>query len=341
MTGLIPPNFRHLLSLRGPYGTFEHAKGTVARIEHGYCTDDVARVAVVVARQSGQPLEMGLEELLWSSLHFLELAQHADGRFMNRRDRTGNWELPATSDDCWGRAMWGLGTISAQSRDTVLRERAMAAFVRGASVRSNWPRSMALAVLGATEFLRVDPNSAVARRLLVAGVAMLDRECVSEEWCWPETRLSYANASLPDALIAAGIFTGDERIMDRGLGQLRWLLAGETLNGHLSVTPVGGRGPRDPRGTFDQQPIEVAALSDACVRAEMITGDATWGAGRRLCEGWFAGDNDVGAVMYDVITGGGYDGLTQDGPNINQGAESTLSLLMVQQHAHRAVLAAS
>ncbi len=341
MTDLNPPNFQHLLSLRGPYGTFEHAKGRVARVEHGYCTDDVARVAVVVARQSDHPLEMELEELLWSSLHFLELAQHANGRFLNRRDCTGNWELPATSNDCWGRAMWGLGTISARSHDSVLRERAMAAFERGASVRSNWPRSMALAVLGASDFLRVDPKNEAVRQLLSAGVAMLDCENVSEEWRWPEERLSYANALLPEALIAAGVYLGYERIVDRGLDQLRWLLETETLNGHLSVTPVGGRGPRDLRGTFDQQPIEVAALSDACVRAEILTGDPTWRAGRRLCEGWFAGDNDARAVMYDPTTGGGYDGLTGNGPNINQGAESTLALLMVQQHAHRAAMATS
>jgi hypothetical protein len=36
--------------------------------------------------------------------------------------------------------------------------------------------------------------------------------------------------------------------------------------------------------------------------------------------------------MCDQETGGGYDGLTPDGPNRNQGAESTLALISTLQH---------
>ena len=37
--------------------------------------------------------------------------------------------------------------------------------------------------------------------------------------------------------------------------------------------------------------------------------------------------------MHDPQTGGGYDGLTPDGPNPNQGAESTLAMVSTMQHA--------
>ena len=36
--------------------------------------------------------------------------------------------------------------------------------------------------------------------------------------------------------------------------------------------------------------------------------------------------------MWDPTTGGGYDGLTPLGPNLNQGAESTLALISTLQH---------
>jgi hypothetical protein len=52
------------------------------------------------------------------------------------------------------------------------------------------------------------------------------------------------------------------------------------------------------------------------------------------CAAWFEGCNDVGCVMYDANTGGGYDGLTPDGPNWNQGAESTLALISTFQRSH-------
>jgi hypothetical protein len=39
--------------------------------------------------------------------------------------------------------------------------------------------------------------------------------------------------------------------------------------------------------------------------------------------------------MWDAATNGGYDGLTPTGPNLNQGAESTLALISTMQHAAR------
>ncbi|NNN00424.1 MAG: glycosyltransferase [Acidimicrobiaceae bacterium] len=333
---LLPaPNFEHLLALRGPHGVYEHAEKSVPRIEGGYCTDDVARVALVLARQGEKSLSFDLSDLLWSSMEFLELAQSPTGEFVNRRESSGDFELGATSNDWWGRAMWALGTIYAHGEDSGLRERARRTFESGAVVRSPWPRSMAFATLGAHEYLQRSPENAPARLLLEAGASLLDRENVSARWRWPEARLSYANAVLPEALIAAGAFTGEGRLVERGLDQLRWLLERETPRGHLSVTPCTGRGPRDARRLFDQQPIEVAAMSDACVRAFALTGDPVWRQGRELCEMWFSGHNDLGVVMFDADTGGGYDGLTANGPNLNQGAESTLALLSTQQHARR------
>jgi hypothetical protein len=64
-----------------------------------------------------------------------------------------------------------------------------------------------------------------------------------------------------------------------------------------------------------------------------VTGDERWDVPLFQAIAWFLGDNDSGTVMYDPLTGGGYDGLTPDGPNLNQGAESTLALVSTLQHA--------
>ena len=53
------------------------------------------------------------------------------------------------------------------------------------------------------------------------------------------------------------------------------------------------------------------------------------------------GHNDLRVEMFDQHTGGGYDGLTASGPNLNQGAESTVALLTTLQHARRFALATS
>ncbi|MGB8791792.1 MAG: glycosyltransferase, partial [Mycobacterium sp.] len=47
MTGAAPtPVFAHLLRMTDHRATFEHACMTEPRRDHGYCTDDMARVLV-------------------------------------------------------------------------------------------------------------------------------------------------------------------------------------------------------------------------------------------------------------------------------------------------------
>jgi hypothetical protein len=64
-----------------------------------------------------------------------------------------------------------------------------------------------------------------------------------------------------------------------------------------------------------------------------MTSEPQWREGVRLAADWFVGDNDARIPMCDPATGGGFDGLTAAGPNINQGAESTLALITTLQHA--------
>jgi hypothetical protein len=111
------------------------------------------------------------------------------------------------------------------------------------------------------------------------------------------------------------------------------LLDLETVEGRLSVTPAGGWAPGEPRPAFDQQPIEVAALADACLRAFELTGDDRWADGLDRAIDWFLGDNDSHLALYDAATGGGCDALTPHGRNTNQGAESTLAMVSTLQHA--------
>ncbi len=332
-----PPDFTHLLSLSGPFGTFEHADHARARIEHGYCTDDVARVLLVTSREIQPSLDV--RQLALSSLAFLRDAQRPNGRVVNRRAALGTWHGVATDEDCWGRAVWSLGTVVARSGDDELIAQAAPLLERSLRVVSPYPRAMAFATFGAAEVLTRDPAHEGANSLVSAAAELLDRPERSAEWRWSEERLAYANAALPEAMMTAGAIVGNDRLVENALRQLQWLLDMASIDGHLSVTPAQGQSPHVTPAKFDQQPIEVAAMSEACLRAHALTGDAEWVKGRELCVGWFLGENDLGAPMFDSETGGGYDGLTAMGPNLNQGAESTVALLTTLQQARHLELA--
>jgi hypothetical protein len=327
------PNFDHLNRLTDDRGLFEHARHAVPRTEHGYCLDDAARALVVTVRQP-RP-DATVSRLSSRYLEFVLAAIDDDGCCHNRMSIEGEWTDDAGLGDWWGRALWGLGAAAVSAQSAGLRARALAGFRRVARQRSPHLRSMTFAALGAGELIRVRPEEASARALLVDAVALLEPIRSDRSWPWLEPRLGYGNAALPEAVILAGSAFADDAMVERGLASLAFLLKTELRNGHLSVTPVGGRGPDDSSPGFDQQPIEVAALADACASAYRVSGDAHWISGIRLAWRWFLGDNDSFTAMFDPATGGGYDGLEAAGPNLNQGAESTLAMLSTAQHAER------
>ncbi|AHC24191.1 MULTISPECIES: AGE family epimerase/isomerase [Mycobacteriaceae] len=327
------PRFDHLLAISDHHGTFEHCCGPIPRREHGYCTDDMARVLVVTSRapEGGD----ATRDLSAHALRFLDGAVSVTGGCRNRMDHKGRWTDTFAEKDSWGRCLWGLGVAAAHSSDASIRRRSTVQFERAAHGRSAWPRAMAFAVLGAAELLSVEPGNAAARALIEDYVVGLPAPTGDPCWPWPEPRLSYANAVLAEAMIAAGDVLGDGGLRRRGLDMLGWLIERETCGGHLSPTPAHGWSRGELRPGFDQQPIEVSALADACVRAAELDAGAIWPDTLRAAAAWFQGDNDAGLLMWDPQTGGGYDGLHADAVNLNQGAESTLALLSTFQQARR------
>jgi hypothetical protein len=327
------PVFDHLELLTDDRGLFEHALHTVPRREHGYCVDDVARGLVVVCHEP----EPGpaARRLARCYLAFVLDALDPAGACHNRMAVDGQWRDEAAVGDWWGRALWGLGVAAASAQTPGMRARALGGFRIAAQSRSPHVRSMVFAALGAAELLRQRPDEMAARRLLTDTLAMIGDGGTDSRWPWPEERLSYANASIAEALIVAGDAVDDEPALARGLSLLEFLLRTQTRDGHLSVTPAGGRGPDDVGPGYDQQPIEVSALADACASAFRITRESSWLTGVTLAWDWFLGNNDSAVPMFDPRTGGGYDGLERHGRNQNQGAESTLAMLATAQQARR------
>ena len=323
------PGFTHLVRMTDDTGLFEHARHAIPRRQHGYCTDDVARGLVVTSREPDP--SAAVVRLAECYLAFLTHAQGPDGAFRNRLGYNRRWIDEPALGDWWGRALWGLGTAATRSPVDWIRTEALTAFHLGAIKRSPSPRAMAFAGLGAAEVLRGRPDYAAAS-LLDDAVAVIGPVKDTADWQWPYPSLTYANPALAEVLLLAGDRHGDDELIDTGLRMLAWLRDVQMRDGRLSVIATSGWHRGGPRTQYDQQPIEVAALADACATAAAVTGDGRWRSTVHRAGAWFHGDNDQGVAMWDTGTGGGYDGLTATGPNLNQGAESTLAFLSTWQH---------
>lgn len=322
--------FDHLFRLSTPLGLHEHALLDEPRPEHGMCVDDVARALVVTSRVD-EP-SAAVAHLARTCLDFVVAAAHDDGTMHNRRNPDGTWGDEATTGDHWGRAVWSLGVAATSSPDPLVASRAAAAVGTAMRARSRWMRATAYAVLGAAAVLDSDPGSRDARRLLSDSRRTLRRARMDSTWPWPEDSLTYANAVLPQAMLLLGRHLDLPDLRDDGRYLLRWLIDQQTHDEHLSVVPVVGRRRGSPQTVgFDQQPIEVAALAEACRTAYIETGDERWCASIDLCVAWFEGANDSATPVRDAVTGAGFDGLERTGVNQNRGAESTLAWLATQQ----------
>lgn len=329
----LKPSMRHLVTMSDDMGIFEHAEGVVPRVDLGYCTDDNARLLIVTARDKGQTFSS--RTLAHIGMDFLLQALRDDGRVHNRMSTHRHWTDMPSNDDCWGRAIWATGTAVSHITDTNLNDQGLTSFGVMAQQRGSSIRASSFAALGAAEVLAVHPDHDGAYRLMEDVIRWHENTAFDDaHWPWPEPRLTYANAVIPDALIAAAVATQNPKMLTRGLAMLAWLAQMETFNGRLSVTPTGGRERGDERPGFDQQPIEAAALADAFARAYRVTNNVHWRQRLKLAITWFLGHNDSGMLMIDPDSEGGYDGLEKYGVNLNQGAESTLAMISTMQH-HR------
>jgi hypothetical protein len=333
----------HLNQMTDDTGMLQHAIFTIPNRREGYTTDDNARALILaVLLEQSDDNRRGKADLPSANspalfLSFLEHAFHpAKGRFKNflRYDR--RWNEPVGSEDCHGRALWGLGTVLGRSRDQAFRGAAGRLFEVSlpAAVEFSSPRAWAYTLLGIHEYLNSYPGdrdaqkvrSTLSRRLLE-----MYESIRRPDWKWFENVVAYGNARLPQALLLVGSACSDDRMISAGLESLDWLSSVQHCAINRHFVPIGSQGfyhQGGEKARFDQQPLEAAGAVSACLQAYRVTGDSRWRNEARSTFNWFLGDNDLQLPLYDSVTGGCRDGLHPERANENQGAESTLSFLM-------------
>jgi glycosyltransferase involved in cell wall biosynthesis len=329
-------------------GMLQHAIFTIPNRREGYTTDDNARALIFSLLLEQMEEDRVPQDATRSSnsstsnsaalyLAFLEHAfNSAKGRFKNflRYDR--RWNEPVGSEDCHGRALWGLGTVLGRSRDHGLRGAAgrLFEFSLPAAVEFTSPRAWAYTLIGIQEYLTSYPGDRDAQKVrsaLSERLLHMYESIRRPDWKWFENVLAYGNARLSQSMLLAGSACSDDRMTSVGLESLDWLMEMQRCETDGHFVPIGSQGfyrQNGEKARFDQQPLEAAGAVSACLQAYRVTGDSRWRGQAWSAFNWFLGDNDLQLPLYDSATGGCRDGLHPDRANENQGAESTLSFLM-------------
>jgi glycosyltransferase involved in cell wall biosynthesis len=334
--GIPEINLGHLKILTDDNGIIQHSLYTVPDRTHGYCTDDNSRALIVAIRHHALTHEEGTLNLAKRYMSFLHYAFDRSARdFRNFLCYERRWSQDPPSEDTFGRSLWALGTVVASGSTDAVLPFACRLFAEALprAERLISPRAWAFSLLGACSYLQRFSGDEHARRLRsVLSQKLLGAFSANgtAAWPWCEDVVTYANAALPHALILSGKSMQDAAMVEQGLVSLEWLV-GLQLSAEGTVSLIGNQGwlTRDgSRARFDQQPIDACGLVEACLAAWQATRETVWRERARHFLGWFLGSNDTQSVLYDSSTGGCRDGLSPNGPNLNEGAESTLSWLI-------------
>ncbi len=326
----------HFLSMCDSTGLLQHAVHCVPDRAHGYCVDDNAR-ALLLSMALGGPGEPRLASTL--TTRFAAFIQHAwnpdTRRFRNFMSYDRRWLEPQGSEDSHARTLWALGACARADPDLSRRRWAAELFDQALpSVEAfRSPRAWAFTLLGIDAICVCHPKDPfrermrgiLAEKLLAAAIAV-----ETDDWVWFEDELAYDNARLPQALIATGVATRNQDLIDAGMRALRWLMTVQS-SPQGNFRPVGTESFGNARIRplpFDQQPVEAAATISACLAAWNVTRDSEWAAGATSAFAWFLGRNDLATPLADIDTGSCRDGLHPDRANENRGAESVLSYLL-------------
>jgi len=329
----------HLDLMTDSTGLIQHAIYNVPRRESGYTTDDNARALRLTVRLWQEDPSQRMLARVSTYLSFLEHARCPVRGFHNFMGYQRDWLDAAGTGDCQGQAVRALAEVMASqlpigyrrlARELILAVQPVLAGLR--SLRAEAYLILAwghLRSCGVHDLDTLEPLAWSAAKRLV--------ECYERsartEWQWFESRLTYANALLPQALFVAGQQWPEAEFREIAEASFDFLDRVTTADGVF--WPVGNSDwfPHgEEKSLYDQQPVEAVTMVDAAVTAYRINGAQKYLACQRRAQDWFYGRNSAAEQVADVETGGCCDGLQQFGLNYNQGAESTLAYLWSVVH---------
>jgi hypothetical protein len=343
------PSLEHCAELLGDHGIVQFARARKADRDSGFCLDDNARallVSIAYDRLDGK--DSTAASMGSAALQFFSDASAEAPCYHNTMDRYGRFTDDSASPESIGRMIWALGVAATCAGDATWRDAAWRRLetMPHAVGALTTPHARAFAMLGLAALVRPDVAAPVppavdgdakshdeittwACHTLYAMAAAMQFEYernASPDWMWWESRLTYDNARLPEAMLRAALALGEPKFGNVGMAALRFLTS--VTQPHGMFVPIGAprwyeRGAARP--LFDQQPLEASAMVDANLAAFSFTGNTRFVDEAIVAYEWFFGRNVAGIVVADAGCGGCHDGITPNGPNPNMGAESTLA----------------
>jgi len=317
----------YLHALTDDAGIFQHSIYGVPNPRKGYTTDDNARALILAVLLCEHFLDNDLY-LVYKYLAFLLNAQKDDGTFRNIMNYDRNFNEENASEDCFGRCIWAIGRTIASPAIPLNIKRACQHVLN--KVIEQWPklnspRAKALSIIGLGFLADAQENVCLIDRLSNSLVEQYT-EYKTGDWHWFEDSMTYGNALLPWSLLKAYAVLKKDILVETAR-EATAFLSKTTLDGDY-FKPVGCNGwyfRGNKKAEYDEQPLEACEMILLLLEFYSITKEKKYLDDADKCFRWYTGQNSKNLSLIDKQTGACYDGLNENGLNLNQGSESVIS----------------
>ncbi|OXA78587.1 Glycosyltransferase involved in cell wall bisynthesis [Flavobacterium aquidurense] len=329
---------RHIKKLTTDLGIIQFSKISIPDLESGYTLDDNARALIAFCMH--YKLTKDKEDLPYILIYldFIERCQQPKGNFINYVDKENREHIEQNAEvnleDSNARGLWALGTVVSMS--DILPESISKKASKVLLNSLKWaetiqsPRSIGFATKGLYLYHSTIPNLYVAAIINKLNAKLLSNYEIhaSSDWKWFENYMTYGNGILPESMLFAYLVTNKPIYKKVAMDSLDFLMSKMFINKNFKVISNNGWLHRGSEAKeYGEQPIDVAYTIHTLNSFYDAFGTPEYKHKMKTAFNWFLGKNHLNQMMYNPVSGGGYDGLEKENVNLNQGAESTVCYL--------------
>ena len=328
----------HVKKMTTDLGIIQFSKISVPDLSTGYTLDDNARALVALCMHYKLTNDKADLPYILIYLDFIIRCQNPEGDFTNYIDQYNREHIEQNAEvnleDSNARGVWALGSLI--SIKDILPEgivqKASTSFLNSLkwaeTIES--PRSIGFATKGLYLYNSTIPNlyvSAIINKLNSKLVSNYEIHA-TKDWKWFENYLTYGNGILPESMLFAYLVTNKPIYKKIALESLEFLLSKMFTKQGFKVISNNGWYHKDSQPQeYGEQPIDVSYIIQTLNSFYTAFKNPLHKEYMKTAFNWFLGKNHLNQIMYNPISGGGYDGLEKENVNLNQGAESTVCFL--------------
>ena len=333
-------NLKHFHGCTTAIGMIQFCEAEAPKLSSGYTLDDNARALIALLEYFELKSDNSVLAPIKIYFEFIQRMQQPNGRFYNYLDadkKISTQNHVENLDDANGRAIWALGTMMAlhhlfnPSYFKVI-QRMMRKSIEALEHMYS-PRAIAFSIKGLIQYNEVFRDTQINELLqkLASRLAASYRLHHSSSHPWFESKITYANAVLPEALLLVSQIDGNRNFQQIAIKSFHYLCGLHFENNHFKViSNQTWYEPGKQQASSGEQPIDVAYTILALSTFFRITGNNRYLIQMKKAFDWYLGKNQLSQIVYNPVSGGCLDGIEANEVNINQGAEATSTFLMAR-----------